>query len=117
MTVTVWLKPFYAPADRMIIPFMIAVSSLHGNRLNNWAPKTAQHEDSKTDNSLQDFCLNFIYIYVCNIYIHIYKKYVYYILNYYDSRNKAKYPNSMKLSNWYRSNTVRFLLWKMSKIF
>lgn len=103
MTITIWLKPFYAPADRMIIPFMIAVSSLHGNRLNNWTPKTSQHEDSKTDNSLQNFLPKF-YIYFYYIYItHTYN--IIYILNYYDSRNKAKYPNSMKLSNWYQSNT------------
>ena len=69
MTITIWLKPFYAPADRMIIPFMTIVSSLHGNRLKNWTPRTSQHEDSKTDNSLQDFCLNFIYIYFFIIYI------------------------------------------------
>lgn len=35
-----------------------AVSSLHGNRLNNGTPPTTQHKESKIVISLQDFCKN-----------------------------------------------------------
>lgn len=51
------LGPSLYSADRMLIPFMIAVSSFHGRRL-NWTPIASQHKGSYPVSSLSDFCFS-----------------------------------------------------------
>lgn len=70
MTITIWLKALLCTNEQDDHTIYDCCQFSPIDRLNNWTPKTSQHEDSKTDNLwnfLPKFYIYFLYIYNTHI--------------------------------------------------